>query len=154
MATTNQNTLNQLNKVLSDFASNHQEINKYHFGDYAELTSSGVVRYPAMVVTPLSPELDGNDFLWRFQVVLEDKVMDGEQNETEVLSDTVQRFQDLFSYLHQTFTKSTNYGSLAFEKRASIDLFVEHGTDGTAGGSCEIVLREGFPFNKCQIPIT
>lgn len=154
MSTTNQNTLNQLNKVLSNFAANHQQLNSYYFGDYWEQTASGTTRYPSMVATFTGNSLDGNDFLWNFQIVIEDKIMDGEQNETEILSDVVQIAQDVISYLHQTLTKSTNYGSMILDKSIDIEPFTEKGTDGTGAVVLNITLREGFPFNKCQIPIT
>lgn len=141
-------TLNQVKKVLSDFATNHKQIDFFGFGDVWELDVSTSRVYPLMWVELQPSQLAFKEFSYNFKVYFAAKVLRGEGNETEVLSDMTEIAKDLYAHLYN-LQNSNDYEVVT---NTAFEYFTEAFDDMVAG--CMITLQIKVPnlYDYCQIP--
>jgi len=152
-------SLNQLVKVFQDVATNHGQINDFGFGDIWEAGKSRKLKYVCLwlnclSVTPIkSVNGNYNQTTFRFRVFLLDLVNKDNDNDTEVLSDTVQIAQDILSELNDNPWYGDE-GIIIPLNNIGITLFREKLEDELNGCWFDIDLT--VPYNYCYtgLPLT
>jgi len=76
-----------------------------------------------------------------------DRVLPGEENEEEVLSDTLSILLDFVAYFRQLHTDD-----VSIQTSVSFEPFTERFDDKVTGHSCVLSLTQPYNYNKCQIP--
>jgi len=100
MASVQNQTQNQLIKVLSDFATGHLQLQSFEFGYSFEFAASGDTIFPQLFVEPLPHSSSKGVFNFNFRLIFADLVSKGERNRDEVLSDMLEIAKDLIAQLH------------------------------------------------------
>jgi hypothetical protein len=153
------NSLNQLIKIFEDIAKNHNQIHDYGFGDIWNAGKSRKLKYVCLWLNCLSvtPNKGAGDVYntstFRFRVFLMDLVNKDKDNDTEVLSDTVQIAQDILAELND----NPYYGDnrvLITTNNVGITLFREKLEDELNG--CWFDIDMTIPYNYCYLglPLT
>lgn len=149
-------SLNQITKLLSNFANAHRMVNSYGEGMVQDFATSGTTNYPAMWVDFENPTIsintDGGVFKNVVRVYLGDRLLKGQGNLTDVLSDTQRTLIDLLAYCQnqtylsqtQTILEQTNYTFNAF--------FEQFSDDEIAGYYVDLTFKSSYDSNSCQIP--
>jgi hypothetical protein len=147
-------TLNQHIKLFSDFATNHQQINSFDFGDPWEWYNSNKdngehLNYPAMFVAPGSTSVTEGLHTRTYTVFFCDLVRHAEQNEDDVLSD-----MELIALDFLSFMVKGDVGAQVSNRDASLNPFTERGVDYLAGYEISITIRQQFEYEDCNIPMS
>jgi len=153
------NTLNQLVKTFQDVATNHNQINDFGFGDIWEAGKSRKLKYVCLWLNCISvtPNLSANNnystTTFRFRVFLMDLVNKSNDNDTEVLSDTVQIAQDILTELNDN-SYYGDQGMVLTTTNVAITLFREKLEDELNG--CWFDIDVTIPYNYCYtaLPLT
>jgi len=142
------NSLNGIVKGLSDIATPHLQIRSFGFGDLHEFGTSGTTEYVAMWVDP-QPVVKTRSFTkYRMTVYLFDRVLKGEANETEVLSDLIRIAEDVIAEIkHPSWTWYAELG-----QEVQIEYDTERMGDWLGASWFNIEFRLQNPDNRCQIP--
>ena len=75
-----------------------------------------------------------------------DRVLPGEENEDEVLSDTLSILLDFVAYFRQLHT------DVDIQRSVTINPFTERFDDKVSGHSMILNITQPYAYNKCQIP--
>lgn len=143
-------SLNQIIAELQTFANVHYQIHTFGHGDVWEATpNSSEIVYPILWLVPNGATTGVNEVTTNFTVLCMDLVRSGEENETEVLSDTLQIILDVVSYYRQQHNQTyiVEFGS-------QIQPFTESHPDMLAGHSITVSIRQPFTYNECAIPFS
>lgn len=146
-------TLNQHIKLFSDFATSHQVINSFDFGDpwewYNSLhTGTDHLIYPAMFVAPVGSSVGDNLLTRKYRVFFCERERKAEENENDGLSDCERLWFDFISYM----AKSLNDQPVAINKSLSAEPATESGVDYVVGYIGDFSLEESYDYNDCIIP--
>ena len=141
-------TLNQLKRGLNDIADAHLQIRSFGFGDLHEFGTSGTTEYVSMWVDP-QPVLKNRRYTqYRMTIYLFDRVLKGEANETEVLSDLIRIAEDIIAEIR--------HPSWTWNQRLADEIQIEYDTermgDWLGAAWFNIEFRLPTPDNRCQIP--
>jgi hypothetical protein len=140
-------TKNILYKYFKDFADNHLQIKDYGYGDLWEISSSQATTYPLFWVSPQPSNISGNDITYNFNILIGDRLEDGDANKVEVESDTFQIGLDLLATLNL-------HTELDLEKSNSLTPFIHDFKDRIAGHLITLSVSAPFDYNECAVPTT
>lgn len=152
-------SLNQLVKVFEDISKNHGQIHDFGFGDIWNAGKSRKLKYVCLwlnctSVTPIkSVNGNYNQTTFRFRVFLMDLVNKSDNNDTEVISDTIQIAQDILSELNDNPWYGDE-GIIIPLANISITPFREKLEDELSG--CWFDIDVTVPYNYCYtgLPLT
>lgn len=150
-------TKNIIRRIFADIATAHWQINSFGYGELQELpqllfdedtqSMPDRRRYPILFVSPDIDTIQGKTIYYGYKIVIADLVRTGEQNETEVESDTFLIIQDVIAQI-----QDQDYGFLLDIDNIQIEPFTEKWTDLLTGHIATVRLKTAFQFNRCQIP--
>ena len=147
-------TLNEIQKLLTDFATDHDQIASSGTGNAAELNPNER-EYPLLWISYLESSSDDGIKSDTFRIGILDRVNAGEEgdddqhHELEVLSDTQLIAFDLLHYFVQGH--QTEYYSA---KASNLLPATEQFNDRIAGHFLDLTISQNWDFSKCQIPAT
>jgi hypothetical protein len=140
-------TKNILYQYFKDFADNHLQIKDYGYGDLWEISSSQATQYPLFWVSPQPSSISGNEISYNFNILIGDRVEDGDGNKVEVESDTFQIGLDLLATLNL-------HTELDLEKSNTLTPFIHDFKDRIAGHLITLSVMAPFNYNECAVPTT
>lgn len=145
-------TLNQLIQKLNDFATAHQQVHSFGFGDLWEIEASGAKNAVTMWANVVngSVDINGKQSSIDFRVCIMDLVKKDESNENEVLSDTYLIGLDLVAYLNN----NSNWDSYTIANNITMTPFTERFDNDWSGSIIDFTLTNRFLSDYCQIPLT
>jgi len=140
-------TLNQLLSKLNQLQQSHIQLNDYEFGSLSNFGASRAIKYPIMWVDAQPTSFAERQTSISIQVLIADLIMKGQENEAEVLSDTLQIFSDIVSALVREsvldFTINENLQATPF-----VDRF----DDEVGGWVATLVFQTPNPYDTCAFP--
>lgn len=156
-------TLNQILKIFSDFATAHDQINDYGYGDASEIGTSRQMKFPYMWVfddTVSIPTIHATKnqtneigFFINFldqendQENFDSNVGFNSDNRQEIMSDTLQLCQDFVTFIQ---LEGHTWGLSIVDGSVSIDNTYDETTDKVYGRSMSITLR--VKHVNCDLP--
>ena len=140
-------TKNILYKYFKDFADNHLQIKDFGYGDLWEISSSQATQYPLFWVSPQPSNISGNEISYNFNILIGDRLEDGDGNKVEVESDTLQIGLDLLATLNL-------HTELDLEKSNTLTPFIHDFKDRIAGHLISLSVMAPFNYNECAVPTT
>jgi len=140
-------TKNILYKYFKDFADNHLQIKDYVYGDLWEISSSQATTYPLFWVSPQPSNISGNEISYNFNILIGDRLEDGDANKVEVESDTFQIGLDLLATLNLD-------RELDLDKNNTLTPFIHDFKDRIAGHLITLSVSAPFDYNECAVPTT
>lgn len=140
-------TKNILYQYFKDFADNHLQIKDYGYGDLWEISSSQATQYPLFWVSPQPSSISGNEISYNFNILIGDRVEDGDGNKVEVESDTFQIGLDLLATLNL-------HTELDLDKNNTLTPFIHDFKDRIAGHLITLSVSAPFNYNECAVPTT
>ena len=140
-------TKNILYKYFKDFADNHLQIKDYGYGDLWEISSSQATTYPLFWVSPQPSSISGNEISYNFNILIGDRLEDGDANKVEVESDTFQIGLDLLATLNLD-------NELDLDKNNTLTPFIHDFKDRIAGHLITLSVSAPFDYNECAVPTT
>jgi len=140
-------TKNILYKYFKDFADNHLQIKDYGYGDLWEISSSQATTYPLFWVSPQPSSISGNEISYNFNILIGDRLEDGDANKVEVESDTFQIGLDLLATLNLD-------RELDLDKNNTLTPFIHDFKDRIAGHLITLSVSAPFDYNECAVPTT
>jgi hypothetical protein len=140
-------TKNILYKYFKDFADNHLQIKDYGYGDLWEISSSQATTYPLFWVSPQPSNISGNEITYNFNILIGDRLEDGDANKVEVESDTFQIGLDLLATLNLD-------RELDLDKNNTLTPFIHDFKDRIAGHLITLSVSAPFDYNECAVPTT
>lgn len=149
-------TLNQIKKVFSDFAADHQQIHTFGFGDISELNTSGTTNYPVLWAMPEPSVINKSTVNLRFRLYFMDLVHKGNHlQRDEVWSDQLSIATDLIAHLSDLDKSDSFDDNFDFDpNNISIEPFLDEFDDEVAGWNMGIDIPVLNDRNKCAIPST
>ena len=140
-------TKNILYQYFKDFADNHLQIKDFGYGDLWEISSSQATQYPLFWVSPQPSNISGNEISYNFNILIGDRLEDGDGNKVEVESDTLQIGLDLLATLNL-------HTELDLEKSNTLTPFIHDFKDRIAGHLISLSVMAPFNYNECAVPTT
>lgn len=140
-------TKNILYKYFKDFADNHLQIKDYGYGDLWEISSSTATTYPLFWVSPQPSNISGNEITYNFNILIGDRLEDGDANKVEVESDTFQIGLDLLATLNLN-------RDVDLDKSNTLTPFIHDFKDRIAGHLITLSVTADFDYNECAVPTT
>jgi len=140
-------TKNILYKYFKDFADNHLQIKDYGYGDLWEISSSQATTYPLFWVSPQPSNISGNEITYNFNILIGDRLEDGDANKVEVESDTFQIGLDLLATLNLN-------RDVDLDKSNTLTPFIHDFKDRIAGHLITVSVTADFDYNECAVPTT
>jgi len=140
-------TKNILYKYFKDFADNHLQIKDYGYGDLWEISSSEATQYPLFWVSPQPSTISGNEISYNFNILIGDRLEDGDANKVEVESDTFQIGLDLLATLNLD-------RDLDLDKNNTLTPFIQDFKDRIAGHLISVSVSAPFNYDECAVPTT
>jgi hypothetical protein len=140
-------TKNILYKYFKDFADNHLQIKDYGYGDLSDISSSTATTYPLFWVSPQPSNISGNEITYNFNILIGDRLEDGDANKVEVESDTFQIGLDLLATLNIN-------RDVDLDKNNTLTPFIHDFKDRIAGHLITVSVTADFDYNECAVPTT
>jgi hypothetical protein len=150
----------QLLTYFSQIAYNHEQINSFGFGDIKQCTNDIITKkepkYTRMYVVPQNVEFNQNHIHYNFAIIIMDKVEDDLVNLDEVLSDTLEIAQDIWTVFWQSYTARNGDFSwiVVGDWEPDVNPFTERFDTVLAGWTLNIRMSAPFDYNSCDLPIT
>jgi hypothetical protein len=133
---------------LKEIARAHEQINSYGFGDIAQLTMDIETEqepvYTKMYVIPGTAILAQNELVYNFQIVVSDIVNVDISNQRDVMSDTLEICNDIFTILYLS--------EYELNWNATCDPFLERFETVLGGWTLNIQVTQPFDYNRCVLP--
>ena len=101
-------------------------------------------KYPRMYVLPGQVNLAQNELIYNFQIVISDILEDDYSNQEELMSDTLDICNDIFTVLYLS-DYETVWG-------ASCEPFLERFETVLAGWTMNMTITQPFDYNRCVLP--
>jgi len=139
-------TLNEIFTLIKNQATAHLQVNEYGQGDLWEINPKEL-DYLVLWAIEESVALNERTLTYNIRLIAMDRVTTGEENEEEVLSDTLQIILDFVAYFRQLHTED-----VSIQNSVSIEPFTERFDDKVSGHSCVLAITQPYSYNKCQIP--
>lgn len=140
-------TKNILYKYFEQFANNHLQIKDFGYGDLSEISSSQATQYPLFWVSPQPSSISGNEITYNFNILIGDRLEDGDGNKVEVESDTFQIGLDLLATLNIN-------RDVDLDKNNTLTPFIHDFKDRIAGHLITLSVTADFDYNECAVPTT
>jgi hypothetical protein len=149
-------------QILTYFASiayHHEQINSFGIGDLNQCTNDIITkqepRYTRMYIVPENVEFNQNHIHYNFAVIIMDKVEDDLSNLQEVMSDTLEICQDVWTVFWQSYT--AEYGDfseiIVGDWEPDTHPFTERFDTILGGWTMHIKMSAPFDYNSCNLPI-
>lgn len=142
-------SLNQIVNKLNLIQVNHAQLNSFHFGDPWELEASENLQYPVFVTALLPGSLSKGIQTTKLYLAVADLVQRGEENETEVLSDTQLILMDCYAQLWEYFEEN----NIELSRDATFSPFTEKWDNAVSGWQLEVDVRQFYSRDTCQVPL-
>jgi hypothetical protein len=138
-------------QVIQDFkeiARAHEQINSFGYGDLEQLTNDIETEveplYSRMYVVPGLVELNQNELIYNFQIIIADLLNNDYSNQRDVMNDTLEICKDIFTVLYLS-----EYESMW---NASVVPFLEQYETVLAGWTLNLQITQPFDYNRCDLP--
>ena len=138
-------TLNQIVKKITDYGSQHPQINFVLYGDIYDHLSQGEVNYPAMFFNIEDVSISAKQIQYTFGLYFMDRQIENTE-ELEVMSDQILTAQDIITLIRNYANEWIVGDSIPMV------LFTESEPDVLAGVKASISLVLPSINNRCQIP--
>jgi len=138
-------TLNQIVKKVTDYGSQHPQINFVLYGDIYDHLSQGEVNYPAMFFNIEDVSISAKQIQYTFGLYFMDRQIENTE-ELEVMSDQILTAQDIIALIRN------NANEWIVGDSIPMVLFTESEPDVLAGVKASISLVLPSINNRCQIP--
>ena len=139
-------TLNEILNEIETQATAHLQIKQYGQGDLWEINPKEL-DYLVLWAIEESVVLSERTLTYNIRLLAMDRVLPGEENEQEVMSDTIQVLLDFVAYFRQLHTSDLN-----IQTSVTLEPFTERFDDKVSGHSCVLAITQPYNYNKCQIP--
>jgi hypothetical protein len=149
----------QILTYFSSIAYHHEQIKSFGFGDLAQCTmdvnTKQEPRYVRMYVVPQQVEFNENHIHYNYAIVIMDKVEDDLSDLQNVMSDTLEIIQDIFTVFWQSYTQQQgNFSEIVVgDWDPDVTPFTERFDSVVAGWTMNIRLSAPFDYNSCNLPI-
>ena len=149
----------QILTYFSSIAYHHEQIRSFGFGDLAQCTmdvqTKQEPRYTRMYVVPDAVEFNQNHIHYNFSVVVMDKVEDDLSNLSDVMSDTLEIIQDVWTVFWQSYTyKSGDFSQIIVgDWEPDTHPFTERFDSVVGGWTMHIKMSAPFDYNSCNLPL-
>lgn len=140
-------TLNEIFTLIKNQATAHLQVKEYGQGDLWEINPKEL-DYLVLWAIEESVSLNERTLTYNIRLLAMDRVTTGEENEEEVLSDTLSIILDFVAYFRQLHTEN-----ISIQNSVNIEPFTERFDDKVSGHSCVLAITQPYNYNKCQIPI-
>jgi hypothetical protein len=146
-------TYNQIVDELNQIATDHKQINYFGSGELWEVNGDpknpGV--YPQLWMTPVSASLGPQTITYTVRLLCFDLVNKGENNENDVLSDTLQILSDVVR-IFRFRASNDDYEEYSIAFDPFMEPFTERFADDVSGWSGTVQIEAGLFSNDCNIP--
>jgi len=139
-------TLNEVFQLIENQATAHFQVKQYGQGDLWEINPKEL-DYLVLWAIEQSVVLSERTLTYNITLLAMDRVLNGEENEQEVMSDTMQVLLDFVAYFRQLHTTD-----LSIQPSVTLEPFTERFDDKVSGHSCTLSITQPYDYNKCQIP--
>jgi hypothetical protein len=140
-------TLNEILTLIENEATAHLQVKQYGHGDVWEINPKEL-DYLVLWAIEESVVLSERTLTYNIRLLAMDRVLPGEENEQEVMSDTIQVLLDFVAYFRQLHTTE-----LSIQPSVTLEPFTERFDDKVSGHACVLSITQPYDYNKCQIPI-
>ena len=150
-------TKNIIRQIVSDIATAHYQINSFGYGDEADYVQKLMnedtqelaenVIYPRLFLSPDVSRIQTGSYIRTYVVIVADRIRTGDQNFTEVESDTEQILLDVIAQL-----QNQDYGFVLDTGSIEVTPFKNRFADMVTGHMASISLQSDFEYDRCQIP--
>ena len=141
-------TLNQILSLIENEANAHLQVKQFGQGDVWEINPKEL-DYLVLWAIEEGVVLNERTLTYNIRLLAMDRVLTGEENEQEVMSDTIQVLLDFVAYFRQLHTTD-----LSIQTSVSFEPFTERFDDKVSGHACVLSITQPYDYNKCQIPQT
>ncbi len=132
--------------MIENQASAHLQVKHYGQGDVWEIAPKEL-DYVVLWAIEDSASVSERTLTYDIRLLCMDRVLPGEENEQEVLSDTLSILLDFVAYFRQLHSEGIN-----IQPSVTFEPFTERFDDKVSGHSCILSLTQSYSYNKCQIP--
>ncbi len=139
-------TLNEILTLIENQATAHLQVNQYGHGDVWEINPKEL-DYLVLWAIEESVVLSDRTLTYNIRLLAMDRVLPGEENEQEVMSDTIQVLLDFVAYFRQLHTTDLN-----IQPSVTLEPFTGRFDEKVSGHSCVLSITQPYDYNKCQIP--
>ena len=139
-------TLNEIFNLIETQANAHLQVKQYGKGDVWEIQPKEL-DYLVLWAIEESASVSERTLTYNIRLLAMDRVLPGEENEEEVLSDTLSILLDFVAYFRQLHTED-----VSIQTSVSLEPFTERFDDKVTGHSCVLSITQPYNYNKCQIP--
>ena len=152
-------TYKQIITYFSSIAYHHEQINSFGVGDYTQLVNNintkETRKYTAMYIVPEMVEFNENHIYFNFNVVIADQIYDDLSNQRDVMSDTLQIAQDVWTIFYQSYTQEQGDFSdtIMGDWDATVEPFLEITETVLGGHTLHIKMSIPFDYTECGLPI-
>ena len=138
-------TLNEILTIIENQAAAHLQVKQYGQGDVWEINPKEL-DYLVLWAIEESVVLSERTLTYNIRLLAMDRVLPGEENEQEVMSDTIQVLLDFVAYFRQLHTTD-----LSIQPSVTLEPFTERFDDKVSGHSCVLSITQPYDYNK-KIP--
>lgn len=145
-------THNQYIKLFSDIATNHKDIHSFGTGDLWEYMAneSDTINPVVMWVLVQPNVVSGGVDSPKYSFIIMDSVDKGEDNEDEVISDTLRIAKDVLAVLRQPYYEAF----FQFDQNVTFENFTERFDSEMSGWQFDITFKQPFTYDGCQVNMT
>ena len=140
-------TLTEIFNLIEAEATAHLQVKQYGRGDIWEIDPKEL-DYCVLWVLEESSQVTERTLTYNIRFLCMDRVLPAEENENEVLSDTLSILLDFVAYFRQLHTTS-----LSIQTSVSLEPFTERFEDKVSGHGMVLSITQPYAYDKCQIPI-
>ena len=152
-------TYKQILTYLSSIAYHHEQISSFGWGDLKQCTNDIITKqephYTRMYVVPQTVEFNQNHIHYNFSIIIMDKVEEDLSNLEDVMSDTLEIIQDVWTVFWQSYT--AQYGDfsniIVGDWEPDTHPFTERFETILGGWTMHIKMSAPFDYNRCDLPI-
>lgn len=149
----------QILSDLSQIAFHHEQINSFGFGDIEQITNDLETkvepRYKRMYVVPGESIFQKNQITYKFSIIIMDRVEPDQNNQKDVMSDTLDIAQDIWTILYQSY--QAQYGNFSWyinpDQDPEIVPFLEKFETNVGGWTLNISIVMPFDWSHCGLPV-
>ena len=139
-------TLNDIFQIIETQANSHLQIKQYGQGDVWELQPEEL-DYVVLWAIEEGASVSERTLTYNIRLICMDRVLPGEENEHEVMSDTISILMDFVAYFRQLHTEK-----LSIQTSVSFEPFIKRFTDTVSGHACVLSITQPYAYDRCQIP--
>ena len=152
-------TYKQLLTYFSSIAYHHEQIRSFGFGDFKQITNDILTKkeplYPRMYVVPSDVQFNTNEISYNFSFVFMDRVEDDLSNLEEVMSDTFELANDIWTVFYQSYTyEQGDFSKIVVgDWNPELHPFTERFETVLGGWTLHMKMTVPFNYDSCNLPI-